>query len=164
MYKGQAVGSWLDLVGDDGRMHGRIITNGAVTGRATHNTPNMGQVPAVGKPYGAECRAMFGVAPGMMQVGVDLSGIELRCLGHYLNDQAWIDELVKGYTHWYNAHSFGIVERGTFQDSKHTEHKTKRGNTKTLTYAVLYGSCAATPVAIVAHNRSHGKKLIISVK
>jgi DNA polymerase-1 len=157
-----AVSSWLNLVGDDGRMHGRIITNGAVTGRATHNTPNMGQVPAVGKPYGAECRAMFGVAPGMMQVGVDLSGIELRCLGHYLNDQDWINELVKGDIHWFNAQSFGIVEKGTVQDSKNPEHKTKRGNTKTLTYAVLYGSGAAKAGAIVGGNSAHGKKMINS--
>ena len=157
-----AVSSWLDLVKDDGRVHGRIITNGAITGRATHNTPNMGQVPSVGKPYGAECRAMFGVAPGMVQVGVDLSGIELRCLGHYLNDQAWIDELLKGDIHWFNAQSFGLIEKGTVKDESNPEHKTARNRTKTLTYGVLYGAGAAKAGSIVGGNSSHGKKLIES--
>ena len=157
-----AVSSWLDLVGDDGRVHGRIITNGAVTGRATHNTPNMGQVPAVGKPYGAECRAMFGVAPNMVQVGVDLSGIELRCLGHYLNDKEWIDELLKGDIHWFNAQSFGLVAKGTVKDDSNPEHKTARNRTKTLTYGVLYGAGAAKAGSIVGGNSTHGKRLIDS--
>ena len=157
-----AVSSWLDLVGDDGRVHGRIITNGAVTGRATHNTPNMGQVPAVGKPYGAECRAMFGVAPGMVQVGVDLSGIELRCLGHYLNDQEWIDELLKGDIHWFNAQSFGLVAKGTIKDDSNPEHKTARNRTKTLTYGVLYGAGATKAGSIVGGNSTQGKRLIDS--
>jgi len=39
--------SWLDSVKDDGRVHGRVITNGAVTGRMTHQKPNMGQIPSV---------------------------------------------------------------------------------------------------------------------
>lgn len=157
-----AVSSWLTLVGDDGRVHGRIISNGAVTGRATHNTPNMGQVPAVGKPYGAECRSMFGVAEGKVQVGVDLSGIELRCLGHYLNDQEWIDELLKGDIHWFNAQSFGLVPKGTVKDDNNPEHKTARNRTKTLTYGVLYGAGAAKAGSIVGGNTSHGKKLIES--
>ena len=157
-----AVSSWLTLVGDDGRVHGRIIPNGAVTGRATHNTPNMGQVPAVGKPYGAECRSMFGVAEGKVQVGVDLSGIELRCLGHYLNDQEWIDELLKGDIHWFNAQSFGLVPKGTVKDDNNPEHKTARNRTKTLTYGVLYGAGAAKAGSIVGGNTSHGKKLIES--
>lgn len=33
--------SWIDAVGPDGRVHGKVITNGAVTGRMTHSKPNM---------------------------------------------------------------------------------------------------------------------------
>jgi DNA polymerase-1 len=32
------IDSWLKAVKDDGRVHGRVITNGAVTGRMTHLT------------------------------------------------------------------------------------------------------------------------------
>jgi DNA polymerase I-like protein with 3'-5' exonuclease and polymerase domains len=156
------ISSWLELVGDDGRVHGRVTTNGAVTGRATHSSPNMAQVPAVGSPFGAECREMWRVPNGYKQVGVDLSGIELRCLGHYLNDQEWMDELLKGDIHWFNAQSFGLVEKGTVKDDNNPEHKKARNTTKTLTYGVLYGAGAAKAGSIVGGNSSKGKKLIDS--
>jgi len=156
------ISSWLELVGDDGRVHGRVTTNGAVTGRATHSSPNMAQVPAVGSPFGAECREMWRVPKGYKQVGVDLSGIELRCLGHYLNDQEWMDELLKGDIHWFNAQSFGLVDKGTVKDDNNPEHKKARNTTKTLTYGVLYGAGAAKAGSIVGGNSSRGKKLIDS--
>jgi DNA polymerase I-like protein with 3'-5' exonuclease and polymerase domains len=156
------ISSWLELVGDDGRVHGRVTTNGAVTGRATHSSPNMAQVPAVGSPFGAECREMWRVPVGYKQGGVDLSGIELRCLGHYLKDQEWIDELLKGDIHWFNAQSFGLVEKGTVKDDNNPEHKKARNTTKTLTYGVLYGAGAAKAGSIVGGNSSKGKKLIDS--
>lgn len=156
------ISSWLELVADDGRVHGRVTTNGAVTGRATHSSPNMAQVPAVGSPFGAECREMWTVPKGYKQVGVDLSGIELRCLGHYLNDQEWITELLKGDIHWFNAQSFGLVERGTVKDDNNPEHKKARNITKTLTYGVLYGAGAAKAGSIVGGNSTKGKKLIDS--
>jgi DNA polymerase I-like protein with 3'-5' exonuclease and polymerase domains len=156
------ISSWLELVGDDGRVHGRVTTNGAVTGRATHSSPNMAQVPAVGSPFGAECREMWCVPVGYKQVGVDLSGIELRCLGHYLNDQEWITELLKGDIHWFNAQSFGLVDKGTVKDDNNPEHKKARNTTKTLTYGVLYGAGAAKAGSIVGGNSSKGKKLIDS--
>jgi DNA polymerase I-like protein with 3'-5' exonuclease and polymerase domains len=156
------ISSWLELVGDDGRVHGRVTTNGAVTGRATHSSPNMAQIPAVGNPYGAECREVWTVPKGYKQVGVDLSGIELRCLGHYLNDKEWMDELLKGDIHWFNAQSFGLVDKGTVKDDNNPEHKKARNVTKTLTYGVLYGAGAAKAGSIVGGNSSKGKKLIDS--
>jgi DNA polymerase I-like protein with 3'-5' exonuclease and polymerase domains len=156
------ISSWLELVGDDGRVHGRVTTNGAVTGRATHSSPNMAQVPAVGSPFGSECREMWRVPVGYKQVGVDLSGIELRCLGHYLNDKEWMDELLKGDIHWFNAQSFGLVDKGTVKDDNNPEHKKARNVTKTLTYGVLYGAGAAKAGSIVGGNSSKGKKLIDS--
>ena len=156
------ISSWLDLVGDDGRVHGRVTTNGAVTGRATHSSPNMAQVPAVGSPFGAECREMWRVSKGYKQVGVDLSGIELICLGHYLNDQEWMDELLKGDIHWFNTQSFGLVERGTVKDDNNPDHKKARNTAKTLVYATLYGAGAAKAGSIVGGNSSKGKKLIDS--
>ena len=156
------ISSWLETVKDDGRVHGRVTTNGAVTGRCTHSKPNMAQVPSVGSPFGAECREMWRVPAGKKQVGVDLSGIELRCLGHYLNDQGWIDELLKGDIHWFNAQSFGLIEKGTIKDDNNPDHKKARNTTKTLTYGVLYGAGAAKAGSIVGGNSGKGKKLIDS--
>ena len=55
--------AWLKAVKADGRIHGSVITNGAVTGRCTHSKPNIAQVPAVGAAYGEECRERFGPPP-----------------------------------------------------------------------------------------------------
>lgn len=79
----EGTAGWLRLVGADGRMHGRINTNGAVTGRMTHYHPNIAQVPASNKPYGKECRALFRAGEGKTLVGVDASALEMRCLAGY---------------------------------------------------------------------------------
>jgi DNA polymerase I-like protein with 3'-5' exonuclease and polymerase domains len=154
------ISSWLELVGDDGRVHGRVTTNGAVTGRATHSSPNMAQVPAVGSPFGAECREMWRVPVGYKQVGVDLSGIELRCMSHYLQDAGWQHELLNGDVHWKNAQSFGLVPEGTIKDDNNHEHKKARNLSKTLVYAASYGAGAAKIGSIVGANSSKGKKLL----
>ncbi len=38
---------WLKLVRDDNRIHGRVNVGGTVSGRATHSSPNISQVPGV---------------------------------------------------------------------------------------------------------------------
>jgi len=38
---------WLKLVRADGRIHGRVNVGGTVSGRATHSSPNVSQVPGV---------------------------------------------------------------------------------------------------------------------
>lgn len=152
------VSSWLEKE-TNGVVYGRIITCGAVTGRATHNSPNLGQVPNVSAPYGPECREVWYPGKGRMQVGVDLSGIELRCLAHYLNDEGWTNELLKGDVHWMNAQSFGLVPKGTVKEDT-IEHKRIRNVTKTLTYGVLYGAGAEKAGTIVGASSTKGKKLI----
>ncbi len=152
------VSSWLEKE-TNGVVYGRIITCGAVTGRATHNSPNLGQVPNVSAPYGPECREVWYPGKGRMQVGVDLSGIELRCLAHYLNDEGWTNELLKGDVHWMNAQSFGLVPKGTAKEDT-IEHKRIRNVTKTLTYGVLYGAGAEKAGTIVGASSTKGKKLI----
>jgi len=154
------ISSWLELVQPDGRVHGRVITNGAVTGRCTHSSPNMAQVPAVGSPYGAECREMWTVPKGKVQVGVDLSGIELRCMSHYLQDAGWQDELLNGDVHWKNAQSFGLVPVGTIKDDNNPDHKKARNLSKTLVYAASYGAGAAKIGSIVGSNSTKGRKLL----
>lgn len=153
------VSSWLEKE-TNGVVYGRIITCGAVTGRATHNSPNLGQVPNVSAPYGPECREVWYPGKGRMQVGVDLSGIELRCLAHYLNDEGWTNELLKGDVHWMNAQSFGLVPKGTVKDDSNPEHKKIRNTTKGLTYSTLYGAGAEKVGSIAGFGSVRGKKLI----
>jgi len=137
--------SWMDAVGSDGRVHGRVITNGAVTGRATHSNPNMAQVPNTSSPYGKECRECWTVEQGNVLVGVDLSGIELRCFAHYLNDEEYIKEVVDGDVHTRNQQAFGV-------DS--------RNDAKTILYATLYGASPAKIGSIIGASEKKGKEII----
>ena len=136
--------SWIDNVKDDGRVHGRVITNGAVTGRMTHQKPNMGQIPSVNSEYGAECRALWRVTDGNVLVGTDLSGIELRCLAHYMQDPEWQEELLNGDIHQKNADAAGIT----------------RPQAKTLIYATLYGAGPTKIGSIVGGGAKEGTKVL----
>ena len=66
------------------RIHGTCNTNSTVTARATHSYPNMAQIPSVSVPYGKECRKLFTVPIGKKLVGIDVSGLEVRMLAHYM--------------------------------------------------------------------------------
>ena len=70
------VESWIDACHDDTRVHGSVISTGAITGRMTHRNPNMAQVPAVYSSYGKECRTCWTVPEGYKLVGIDASGLE----------------------------------------------------------------------------------------
>jgi DNA polymerase I-like protein with 3'-5' exonuclease and polymerase domains len=137
--------SWLKHAHPDtGRVHGGVITNGAVTGRMTHHSPNLGQVPSVNKPYGEECRKLWTVDTGNVLVGTDLSGIELRCLAHYMKDDEWTEELLNGDIHQKNADAAGIT----------------RPQAKTLIYATLYGAGPTKIGSIVGGGAREGSQVL----
>jgi DNA polymerase I-like protein with 3'-5' exonuclease and polymerase domains len=139
--------SWLDAVGADSRVHGRVITNGAVTGRMTHMSPNMAQVPNSGSPYGHECRDLWTVEKGYKLVGIDASGLELRMLAHYMNDNEYTNEVVSGDIHTANQTAAGLQTRN---------------QAKTFIYAFLYGAGSAKIGSIVGGSAKEGQKLIDS--
>ena len=137
--------SWLDHCKDDGRVHGRVISNGAVTGRMTHQSPNMGQITSVKSIYGKESRSCWTVPEGKLLVGCDLSGIELRCLAHYMQDEAYTYELLEGDIHTANQQAAGLETRD---------------QAKTFIYALLYGAGAAKIGSIVGGSARQGQALI----
>ena len=139
------VDAWLERADADGRVHGRVISNGAVTGRMTHQNPNLGQVPSVNSPYGKECRSCWTVDDGNVLVGTDLSGIELRCLAHYMQDDNYTKDLLDGDIHTVNQHAAGLETRA---------------QAKTFIYALLYGAGAAKIGAIAGGNAKKGQELI----
>ena len=75
--------AWLKNVRND-RIHGQVNTLGAVTRRATHSNPNLGQVPSAKAFMGKECRQLFTVPEGKKMMGIDAEGLELRMLAHYM--------------------------------------------------------------------------------
>jgi DNA polymerase-1 len=132
--------AWLKLV-KKGKIHGNVNTNGAVTGRCTHSNPNIAQVPKVGSPYGAECRALFGPRLGWVLVGADLSGLELRCLAHFMaryDNGEYGRILLTGDIHWANVRGAGWAD--VPRDDHLMLHKILRDFIKTFIYAFLYGA------------------------
>ena len=138
------VQSWLEAVKDDGRVHGYVNSNGAVTGRMTHSSPNMGQIPAVYSPYGRECRDVWTVPEGYKLVGMDASQLELRMLAHYMNDEGYTNEVLNGDIHTANQLAAGLETRD---------------QAKTFIYAFLYGAGDAKIGNIVGGTAKDGKRL-----
>lgn len=120
--------AWLKAV-KNGRIHGSVNSNGAVTGRMTHSRPNVAQADKW-KPM----RALWIAAAGLVLVGCDAEGLELRALAHYMarwDDGAYGDAVVNGKkedgtdVHTVNQHAVGL---------------NKRDAAKTFIYALIYGA------------------------
>ncbi len=145
--------SWLEVLGKDGRVHGRVITNGAVTGRMTHMKPNMAQIPNSGSPYGPECRQCWTVEEGNVLVGCDASGLELRMLAHYMKDENYVKTVTEG------SSKDGTDVHTVNQKAASLQ---TRDQAKTFIYAFLYGAGPAKIGSIVGGNSKDGEKLIAS--
>jgi DNA polymerase I-like protein with 3'-5' exonuclease and polymerase domains len=137
--------SWLEAVGPDGRVHGRVITCGAISGRATHMSPNMAQVPNMDAVYGKECRALWTVDKGNALVGVDLAQLELRCLAHYMQDEEYTNTLLSGDIHEKNRQAAGL---------------SSRGEAKRFGFAFLYGAGGKKIGEILGCSASKGQAVI----
>lgn len=137
------VNSWIEGIKEDGRVHGKVITNGTITGRMSHQSPNMAQIPAVYSPYGKECRALWTVNKGYKLVGVDASGLELRMLAHYMNDKDYIYEVVNGDIHTTNQNAAGLESRD---------------KAKTFIYAFIYGAGSAKIGSIIGGSTADGER------
>lgn len=147
--------AWLRYVQEDGKIHGSVNPNGAVTGRATHSFPNLGQVPGVRSPYGEPCRAAFGAEHHLdgltglpwVQAGIDASGLELRCLAHFMSKYdggAYADVILNGDIHTVNQQAAELPTRD---------------NAKTFIYGFLYGAGDEKIGQIVGAGKERGKEL-----
>ena len=146
----------LGKVSDDTRIHGYVNTNGAITGRMTHSDPNMAQIPAskhddkgeliwgIEGGYGADFRNIFKAEEGYVIVGCDASGLELRMLAHYMNDEGYTNEILHGDIHTANQVAAGLQSRN---------------QAKTFIYAFLYGAGDAKVGSIVNGGAKDGKRL-----
>ena len=117
----EGVNAWLKLCTTSSRIHHHCSV-GCATHRCSHKNPNLAQVPS-----DERFRRLFLPTPGLVMVGCDLSGIELRMLAHYLaryDGGKYADILLHGDIHQENADKIGISRR----------------EVKTVTYAFLYGA------------------------
>jgi DNA polymerase family A len=127
--------AWLTCAKLDERtgmqhIYGRVKQSGCVTHRASHLNPNIAQVPKVQSPYGPECRELFRVPEGWVQIGADASGLELRCLAHYMAK--------------YDDGAYGKLVLADKPNDIHTANANVLGVSrdvgKTWFYAFLYGA------------------------
>jgi len=139
--------AWINACEDDNRVRGKVMTLRTVTGRMAHAVPNMAQVPAIYSPYGKECRGLWTVDDESKYrlVGVDASGLELRCLAHYMNDPEYTNIVLTGDVHTANQQAAGLQTRD---------------QAKTFIYAFLYGAGATKIGKVVGGGPKKGQQLI----
>ena len=146
--------AWLKLH-KNGRLHGRVNTNGAVTGRCTHSSPNMAQVPT-----DPAYRSLFIPNDGLVLVGADASGLELRCLAHFLGKYDGGDyarKVISCDIHWENAKAFGLAPQQQ-QDKANPSHKSARNQSKGGIYALIYGAADTKLGLVLGGDAKKGKK------
>lgn len=139
--------AWLKVV-KYGRIYGRVITNGAVTGRCTHREPNLANIPRRSS-LGARCRELFIAPSGYKLVGCDAKGLEIRILAHFLSPfdgGAYATLAVDGDPHVYHQTLAGL-------DTK--------DQSKKFFYSWLYGAGDEKIGLIIGQGQAGGKKLRI---
>jgi len=117
----EGANAWLKLCTTSDRIHHHCSTATA-TFRCAHRKPNLGQVPS-----DERFRELFIPSKGMVMVGADLAGVELRMLSHFLaryDGGRYADILLNGDIHQVNADKIGVT----------------RSQVKTIQYAFLYGA------------------------
>ena len=139
--------SWISECQEDNRVRGKVMTLRTITGRMAHAVPNMAQVPSISSSYGRESRGLWGVddTTKYRLVGVDASGLELRCLAHYMDDPEYTNIVLTGDVHTANQQAAGLRTRD---------------QAKTFIYAFLYGAGPAKIGNVVGKGPAAGQMLI----
>ena len=139
--------SWISECQEDNRVRGRVMTLRTITGRMAHAVPIMAQVPSISSSYGRESRGLWGVddTTKYRLVGVDASGLELRCLAHYMNDPEYTNIVLTGDVHTANQQAAGLRTRD---------------QAKTFIYAFLYCAGPAKIGNVVGKGPAAGQMLI----
>ena len=130
---------------DDMRVAADALTCATPTSRYRH----MGVVCNIPRPtsdYGTEIRSLFCVPDGWFLLGLDLAGIEARCLAHYIMPYPGGPELAKiitdGDFHQHNADLWGV----------------SRNHAKSGLYALMYGCFPPKLAEVLGKPKGEGQK------
>lgn len=126
---------WIEAT-KDGRLHGDSMIIGTPSMRLRHSV--IANIPTSEAVFGAEFRSIFSTIPGWTLVGCDSSGNQARGLAYYLGDQDFIERLLHGDIHQYNADLLTEIVRtlpGVSPDLV-----VPRGVAKRILYAFLFGA------------------------
>lgn len=125
---------WLHNVDENNRLHGEGFPIGTPSFRARHSI--IVNVPSSDSRWGKEMRSLFKTAPGWTMVGADSSGNQARGLAHYLRSPEYVDLLLHGDVHQFDADKLTEV---LLNDLK-IVHTVPRANAKRILYAFLFGA------------------------
>lgn len=143
---------WLNLISEDGRIHGTFQGIGAWTHRMAHQKPNTANIPTGKKLYGDELRSLwqagnnsFNGKKRNLLIGVDAKGIQLRIFAHYVNDKQFTEQVLTGDPHSFNQAILGCSSRDT---------------AKRFLYAYLLGGGIGKLSEILDVSETKGKEII----
>lgn len=125
--------TWLENLDEKDCLHGECFNIGTPSMRARHSI--IVNVPSADSPYGKEMRSLFKCEEDEVLIGCDSAGNQARGLAHYLNSEEYIDLLLNGDIHQYNAD----VATKVLKDMG-IEHKVPRAAAKRILYAFLFGA------------------------
>jgi hypothetical protein len=173
--------TWVENTDANGMLHGDCMVIGTPSMRARHNI--IVNVPSADSKWGPEMRRLFTCKPGWKLIGCDSAGNQARGLAHYLGDPGFIDTLLNGDIHNYNADKLSEVLIGMlvqfpkliglyneYMKANYTDEerktitqpiKVKRGHAKRILYAFLFGASGSKLWSYVFGNLDdkHGKVL-----
>jgi hypothetical protein len=148
---------WLAAIGDGDRLHGDSMLIGTPSMRVRHSV--IANIPSPDAAYGKEFRSIFKCLDGWRIVGCDSSGNQARSLAFYLGDPVFIDTLLNGDIHQYNADILTELVRsiaGVPQDFVVTRAMAKR-----VLYAFLFGASGAKLWMYIFGRAREGKRLCV---
>jgi len=157
--------TWIENTDDQFNLHGDCMPIGTPSMRARHSI--IVNVPAVDSPWGKEMRKLFICRPGWKLIGCDSAGNQARGLAHYLRNQKFIDTLLHGDIHQYNADVLTKVIKDIGFESnlqinpKTGKHEVLRSQAKRILYAFLFGASGAKLWSYIfgTLDEVHGPKL-----
>lgn len=132
-------------VGDDGKIHGRFLLHGTVTGRLSSREPNLQNIPR--DTTAGEIKRMFIPPPGYLFFQLDYSQAELRVLAAAAGEKTMIEWFKTGRDihlasacKKYNEDYDDIIK--IYSDEDHPEYKKwkiRRKQAKTINFGIVYG-------------------------
>lgn len=128
--------NWIANCDENGMLHGDCFTVGTPSMRARHSI--IVNVPAADSSWGKEMRELFTNIPGWTLIGCDSEGNQARGLAHYLKSQEYIDLLLNGDIHQYNADRLTEVLANLG-----ITYTVPRSAAKRALYATLFGASGA---------------------
>ncbi len=154
--------TWIENTDANGMLHGDCMTIGTPSMRTRHSI--IVNVPSADSPWGKEMRQLFSTKPGWKVIGCDSAGNQARGLAHYLGDQKFIDTLINGDIHQYNADILTAVVQEIGRAMKRQDlmvYVVKRPQAKRILYAFLFGASGAKLWSYIfgTLDETYGKKL-----